>query len=391
MTIYAVPEIETRRDALVERLFNATLGAFDLYAVYLGDRLGLYRALASGGALTPVEPGGGGRDRRALRPRVARAAGRGRHPRRLGRPVLASAGPRRGADRRGEPGVRRSLRAVRRGGRRGRCPSSSRRSGRAPASRTPTTARTCAGRRRASRGRCRAAARQRVAPVGPGRRPARLLDRSPHAPSGGRPGSRLDRAGPGEPGRQRGGGSRSFVLGDAASPRLAGRYDLVTVFEALHDMSDPVSVLRAARGLLAGGGCVSWPTSAWRTRSRHRATTSSGSTTGSACCTACRWGCRGRGRARSSRSTRRLLGRARRRNGPRVRADPRTAFAAAGTDTALVRRQARALAGRRRLRDPLRGQARSRDTKLTQTRLVPSHDSRHDRADARRLVTLSTQ
>ena len=46
------------------------------------------------------------------------------------------------------------------------------------------------------------------------------------------------------------------MLGDAASPRLAGRYDLVTVFEALHDMSDPVSVLRAARGLLAGGGCV---------------------------------------------------------------------------------------------------------------------------------------
>ena len=46
MTIYAVPEIETRRDALVERLFNATLGAFDLYAVHLGDRLGLYRALA---------------------------------------------------------------------------------------------------------------------------------------------------------------------------------------------------------------------------------------------------------------------------------------------------------------------------------------------------------
>ena len=55
MTIYAVPEIETRRDALVERLFNATLGAFDLYAVYLGDRLGLYRALASCGALTSGE------------------------------------------------------------------------------------------------------------------------------------------------------------------------------------------------------------------------------------------------------------------------------------------------------------------------------------------------
>ena len=48
----------------------------------------------------------------------------------------------------------------------------------------------------------------------------------------------------------------SFVHGDAASPRLRGRYDLVTVFEALHDMSAPVAVLSAARGLLAEGGCV---------------------------------------------------------------------------------------------------------------------------------------
>ena len=47
-----------------------------------------------------------------------------------------------------------------------------------------------------------------------------------------------------------------FLVGDAASPRLTGRYDLVTVFEALHDMSDPVSVLSAARGLLAADGCV---------------------------------------------------------------------------------------------------------------------------------------
>ena len=55
MTICAVPEIETRRDALVERLFNATLGAFDLYAVYIGDRLGLYGVLAAWGAMTPGE------------------------------------------------------------------------------------------------------------------------------------------------------------------------------------------------------------------------------------------------------------------------------------------------------------------------------------------------
>ena len=39
----------------MERLFNATLAAFDLFAVYLGDRLGLYRALASGGPMTVGE------------------------------------------------------------------------------------------------------------------------------------------------------------------------------------------------------------------------------------------------------------------------------------------------------------------------------------------------
>ena len=48
----------------------------------------------------------------------------------------------------------------------------------------------------------------------------------------------------------------SFVLGDAASPRLAGRYDLVTVFEALHDMSEPVWCCARRGELLAEGGCV---------------------------------------------------------------------------------------------------------------------------------------
>ena len=43
---------------------------------------------------------------------------------------------------------------------------------------------------------------------------------------------------------------------DAADPALAHRYDLVTVFEAVHDMSRPVEVLRALRGLLADGGAV---------------------------------------------------------------------------------------------------------------------------------------
>ncbi len=48
----------------------------------------------------------------------------------------------------------------------------------------------------------------------------------------------------------------AFHHRDAADPALAGRYDLATIFEALHDMSRPVDVLRAVRGLLADGGCV---------------------------------------------------------------------------------------------------------------------------------------
>ncbi len=48
----------------------------------------------------------------------------------------------------------------------------------------------------------------------------------------------------------------TFQERDAGDPELAGRYDLVTIFEALHDMSYPVQALRAARGLLAEGGLV---------------------------------------------------------------------------------------------------------------------------------------
>jgi SAM-dependent methyltransferase len=47
-----------------------------------------------------------------------------------------------------------------------------------------------------------------------------------------------------------------FHCRDAAGPGLAGAYDLVFVFESLHDMSYPVDVLGAARALLAAGGCV---------------------------------------------------------------------------------------------------------------------------------------
>ena len=47
-----------------------------------------------------------------------------------------------------------------------------------------------------------------------------------------------------------------FSVLDAADPDLPGRYDLVTIFEALHDMARPVEALAAARGMLAEGGSV---------------------------------------------------------------------------------------------------------------------------------------
>jgi 2-polyprenyl-3-methyl-5-hydroxy-6-metoxy-1,4-benzoquinol methylase len=47
-----------------------------------------------------------------------------------------------------------------------------------------------------------------------------------------------------------------FVSADAGHPALAGHYDLVTLFETLHDMADPIRVLRAAGALLAPGGAV---------------------------------------------------------------------------------------------------------------------------------------
>ena len=51
-------------------------------------------------------------------------------------------------------------------------------------------------------------------------------------------------------------GRIALAVRDAADPALAGRYDLVTIFESLHDMSRPVDVLRACRQLLAPGGSV---------------------------------------------------------------------------------------------------------------------------------------
>jgi len=46
---------DQRRDALVERLFGSAIGMMEIVTVYLGDRLGLYRALVDLGPATPAE------------------------------------------------------------------------------------------------------------------------------------------------------------------------------------------------------------------------------------------------------------------------------------------------------------------------------------------------
>src|SRR5262245_2326879 len=48
-------DIAGERDALVDRLMRGTAGMFDVYTTYLGDRLGLYRALEDGQSSTSAE------------------------------------------------------------------------------------------------------------------------------------------------------------------------------------------------------------------------------------------------------------------------------------------------------------------------------------------------
>ncbi|MFN8664929.1 MAG: class I SAM-dependent methyltransferase [Thermomicrobiales bacterium] len=48
----------------------------------------------------------------------------------------------------------------------------------------------------------------------------------------------------------------TFQVRDAGDPALAGEYDLALAVECIHDMSDPVSVLRSMRRLVGDGGTV---------------------------------------------------------------------------------------------------------------------------------------
>jgi hypothetical protein len=51
----AAPEQEQRRDRLAQRIFEATVGALELFSIHLGRRHGLYEALAVAGPMSPPE------------------------------------------------------------------------------------------------------------------------------------------------------------------------------------------------------------------------------------------------------------------------------------------------------------------------------------------------
>jgi SAM-dependent methyltransferase len=280
-----VEAAEARRDALVERLFGSAVAAFDLYGVYLGDRLGLYAALAERGPLTPSgladaagiheryarewleqqaasaildvdDPGAAASDRRYSLP-----AG---HDEALvderslnyiapfGRALVACVRP-----------VDALLEAFRTGG---------------GVPYADYGEDLHEGQARFTRPLFEHLLGQEWLPAVPevherllAEPPARVADVacgcgwSSLAIARAYPKVRVDGidldqasidkalanlAGSGVEDRV------VFSRRDAADPELAGRYDLVTIFEALHDMSYPVQVLTAMRGLLAGGGSV---------------------------------------------------------------------------------------------------------------------------------------
>jgi 2-polyprenyl-3-methyl-5-hydroxy-6-metoxy-1,4-benzoquinol methylase len=276
---------DARRDELVGRLFGSALGAMDLLCVYLGDRLGLYRALADEGPATSAElasaaavneryvrewleqqamagilrtedPGASDAERRYSLPaghdEVLLDGGSLNHMAPMAQLVVACTLP-----------IHAVLEAFRSG------------DGVAYAD---YGADLHEGQARFTKPLFDSLLATEWLPAVPaihdrlgGDPPARVADvacglgRSSIAIARGYPkvavdGIDLDRASidraqrllPGSGVEDR----VAFHCRDAADPELSGRYDLVTIFEALHDMSYPVDVLRAARGLLAAGGSL---------------------------------------------------------------------------------------------------------------------------------------
>jgi 2-polyprenyl-3-methyl-5-hydroxy-6-metoxy-1,4-benzoquinol methylase len=272
-----------RTNALAERLRANTQGALEIFAVYLGERLGLYRALAGGGRLTSAELA----DRTGIAERYARewlehqaangyleVVGAETDPlaRRYAMPaehvtVLADRDHLQYEAHRGTDVARtaRSLPDVVDAYRSGGAPPALpwEPEGRAPSNRAvylsllgtewlPSIADVDA-RLRAEE------PPARIADVACG------LGWSSIAMARAYPnvlvhGFDLDEAAIDDARRNAGAEGLSdrvtFSAADASDPKLAGAFDLVTILEALHDMTRPVEALRVARSILADGGSV---------------------------------------------------------------------------------------------------------------------------------------
>jgi 2-polyprenyl-3-methyl-5-hydroxy-6-metoxy-1,4-benzoquinol methylase len=272
-------------DALVERLFGATLGALELYAVYLGAELGLYAELDAGGPATPGELA----RRAGIAPRYAEewleqqavagllevddpAAGPGErryslpeeHARALARPEDAAHVAPFAHMLAGIGGVLpRVAEAYRTGG---GVPYSAYgsefRHGQGHINRPAFTHELPTSWLAAMPDvvtRLSRAERPRIADVGCGQGwstvavarafPNAVVDGLDLDPASVED-ARRHAAEAGVEGRTR------FVEGDAAALAADGPYDLVLVLEALHDLARPVDALRAAREALAGDGVV---------------------------------------------------------------------------------------------------------------------------------------
>ena len=269
-------------DALARRLFTDALGALELYTVYVGERLGLYRALADGGPATSSELAGRtGTVERYVREWLEHHAASGllavddpaagpldrRYRLPAGHlPVLADPDDVRYAAYKGVEMVRaaRPLPDVVEAFRHGGAPP--------PLSWAPE------GRAEFNRAlfvnllgsewlpaigevdrRLRAEPPARVADMGCGTGWSSIAMATAY-PLVRVDGFDLDPdviTAAAEHAREAGLADRvRFSVLDAADPDLPGRYDLVTIFEALHDMARPVEALAAARGMLAEGGSV---------------------------------------------------------------------------------------------------------------------------------------
>jgi 2-polyprenyl-3-methyl-5-hydroxy-6-metoxy-1,4-benzoquinol methylase len=261
-----------RTDQLAERLFNATLGALELFSVYLGSELGLYRTLERAGALTPDELAA----QAGIAPRYARewleqqaVAGLLEHedgrfslPAEHARVLAHVDDPAHvapfGHMLAGIGGVLpRVAEAYRTGG---GVPYElygyEFRHGQGHINRPAFVHELPAGwidalpdiRARLEQG-------GRVADVGCGQgfSTAAVAQRFPHAAVDG---FDVDPASVEDARRHARGTGVTFIAGDATTVRDRGPYDLVLILEALHDLPHPVETLAAVRESLAPGGAV---------------------------------------------------------------------------------------------------------------------------------------